>query len=91
MKHISYGSAPAGFKIAAAVKDRLNLEHLQHGYGMTEMGYTHLTAQDVFKPESVAMTFAHNMCKIVDNETGTALSPGNPGELVVQGPQVLIV
>jgi len=55
---------------------------------MTEMGITHLTPQEVFKPESVGFTFAHNMCKIVDVETGTALGPNTPGELVLQGPQV---
>ncbi|XP_065902859.1 probable 4-coumarate--CoA ligase 3 isoform X2 [Dysidea avara] len=89
LKHISYGAAPTGFKLAVAVKERLNLEYLQHGYGMTEMGVTHLTPQEVFKPESVGVSFVHNLCKIVDVETGTALGPNTPGELVVQGPQVM--
>ena len=56
---------------------------------MIEVGVTHLTPQEVFKPESVGVPFARNLCKIVDVETGTVLGPNTPGELVVQSPQVL--
>ncbi|XP_065907529.1 probable 4-coumarate--CoA ligase 3 isoform X2 [Dysidea avara] len=89
LKHISYGAAPTGFKLATAVKKRLSLDCLQHGFGMTEIGITHLTPQDVFKPKSIGLQFMHNLCKIVDVKTGTALGPNIPGELVIQGPQVM--
>jgi len=88
LQHIAYGAAPTGFELATAVKERLNLECLQHGFGMTEVGVTHLTPQDVFAPKSVGVQFMYNLCKIVDIETGAALGPNIPGEFVIQGPQV---
>ena len=89
LRHVLYSAAPTGSELATSVKKRLNLEYLQQGYGMTEMGYSHFTQQEVFKPESVGVPFVHNLCKILDVETGSALGPNIPGELVVQGPQVL--
>jgi len=88
LKHITYGAAPTSSKQAVVVKERLNLECLQHGYGMTEIGISHLTPPDVFEPESVGVPFMDNLCKIVDVETGAALGPNVSGELVMQGPQV---
>jgi len=89
LKHVTYGAAPIAGKLVAAVKERLNLELLQQVYGMTEMGVTHVTPQEVFKPESIGVVLANNLCKILDVETGSALGPNTPGELVVQGPQVI--
>ena len=86
LKHISYGSAPIGSKLAAKVKKRLNLKYCQQGFGTTETGITHLMPLDVFKPESVGV---YNLCKIVDDATGAALGPNTPGKLVLQGPQVM--
>ena len=91
LRHVLYSAAPTGSELATAVKKRLNLEYLQQGYGMTEMGYSHFTPQEVFKPESVGVPFVHNLCKIVDVETGNALGLNSPGELVVQGPQVFYI
>ena len=89
LKHLSYGAAPIGRQLVTAVKERLNLEYLQQAYGMTEMGVTHLSPREVFMPESIGVTLANNMSKIVDVETGISLGPNIPGELVVQGPQVV--
>ena len=91
LQHISYGAAPTAFELATAVKNRLNLKCLQHGFGMTEVGITHLTPQDIFIPKSVGVQFMYNLCKIVDIETGAALGPNIPGEFVIQGPQVFCV
>ena len=39
---MSYGAAPMGSKIAVKVKGRLGLHQLQQGYGLTEVGITHV-------------------------------------------------
>ena len=86
LKHISYGAAPFGGKLVAAVKEKLNVEYLQQAYGMTEMGVTRLTPEEVFEPESIGVPL---VCKIVDVELH-ALDPNSPGGLVVQDPQVSV-
>ena len=88
LKHITYGAAPSGVELAVKVKNRLNLHHLQHGYGMTEAGVTHVVPVDTFKPGSVGVPLSHISCKIVDVDTGAPVGPNCQGELVVQGPQV---
>jgi len=86
LKHITYGSAPTGSKLAVRVKERLSLEYFQQGFGTTETGITNLTPLDVSKP---GVLLANNSCKMVHVETGAALGPNIPGELILQGPQVL--
>jgi len=41
LKHITYGAAPTAHEIAMAMKERLNLQTLQHSYGMSEIGISH--------------------------------------------------
>ena len=88
LKHITYGAAPSGVELAAKVKNRLNLHHLQQGYGMTESGVTHVAPLDTVKPASVGVPLSHISCKIVDADTGAPVGPNCQGEIVVQGPQV---
>ena len=88
LKHITYGAAPGSSEIAIKVKDRLNLDHLQQGYGMTEMGVTHVAPVGTFKPKSVGVPLSRINCKVVDVDTGAAVGPNCPGEIVAQGPQV---
>ena len=88
LKHITYGAAPLGVELAVKVKNRLNLHHLQQGYGMTEAGVTHIAPVDTVRPGSVGVPLSHISCKIVDVDTGASVGPNCQGEIVVQGPQV---
>ena len=88
LKHAIYGAAPTASKVAVKAKQRLNLDHLQQGYGLTEVCITHITPVGVFKPESVGVPLPHIKCKVVDIETGTPVGPNCQGELHIQGPQV---
>ena len=88
LKHITYGAAPSGVELAVKVKNRLNLHHLQQGYGMTEVSVTHVAPVDAFKPGSVGMPLSRVSCKIIDVDTGAPVGPNCQGEIVVQGPQV---
>ena len=88
LKHITYGAAPAGSELAIKLKNKLGLDYLQQGYGMTEVGVTHVTPVDTFNPQSVGVPLSRINCKVVDIDTGAAVGPNCQGELVVQGPQV---
>jgi long-chain acyl-CoA synthetase len=62
------------------------------GYGLSEAPTaTHCNPlQGVNKTGSIGMPFPDMECKIIDLEDGTTeLSPGEVGELVVRGPQVM--
>ena len=88
LKHITYGAAPSGVDLAVKVKNRLNVHHLQQGYGMTEAGVTHIAPVDTVRPGSVGVPLSRISCKIVDVDTGASVGPNCQGEIVVQGPQV---
>ena len=88
LKHITYSAAPIDSEIATKVKQRLDLQHLQQCFGMTEACVTHFTPVGVFKPESIGVPLSHINCQVVDIDTGAAVPPNCQGELLVQGPQV---
>ena len=85
------GSAP----LPQDVRDRfekLTDCRIMEGYGLTEAGpVTHLNPYYQERPPgSIGLPFPSTLAKIVDAETGLRdLTPGEVGELVVQGPQVM--
>jgi long-chain acyl-CoA synthetase len=82
-----------GYKLPEGVfekfRDRVGLE-IHEGYGLTEASPIctyHLPEQRV-KPESVGPSFT--CCKVlIQNETGQNVAPGEIGEVVVKGPNVM--
>ncbi len=85
------GSAP----LPQEVRDRfegLTGCRVMEGYGLTEAGpVTHLNPYHQERPPgSIGLPFSSTQAKVVDAETGDRdLPPGEVGELVVQGPQVM--
>jgi long-chain acyl-CoA synthetase len=85
------GSAP----LPLEVRDRfeqLTGCRIMEGYGLTEAGpVTHLNPyQGERPPGSMGLPFPGTRARIVDAETGLQdLAPGEVGELVVEGPQVM--
>ena len=75
LKHITYGAAPSGGELAVKVKNRLNLHHLQQGYGMTEVSVTHIAPVGTFNPRSIGVPLSRVSCKIVDVDTGAPVGP----------------
>jgi acyl-CoA synthetase (AMP-forming)/AMP-acid ligase II len=65
---------------------------IRQGYGMTEaspvthMGYTE---PELYDPESIGPPLAQTQCRIV-SEAGADLPPGQPGELIMRGPQFML-
>ena len=85
------GSAP----LPQEVRDRfekLTGCRIIEGYGLTEAGpVTHLNPYYGERPPaSIGLPFPSTLARVVDEETGTRnLPPGEVGELVIQGPQVM--
>jgi long-chain acyl-CoA synthetase len=64
---------------------------IRQGYGMTEASpVTHIgfIEQQLYRPDSVGRSVVDTQCRIVD-EHGDQVRPGEPGELVMRGPQFM--
>lgn len=77
---------------------------VSQGYGMTEASpVTHLgyLDPDLYRPDSIGHPVAQTECRIIETENigtenlaggsrGTEVHPGEPGELVMRGPQFML-
>ena len=90
LKLITSGAAPLAPEIARQARERLGCP-VSQGYGMTETSST-LNVNPIAAPRdgSVGPPVADTVEMIVDAETGEELPPGEPGELLVRGPQVML-
>ena len=87
-----FGAAPLSAELQARVQDALGVPIIQ-GYGMTEA--SPVTHADFMEPHlirhgSIGPPLPDTEQKVVDLDTGTRETPpGEPGELLVRGPQVM--
>jgi long-chain acyl-CoA synthetase len=85
-------AAPLAPDVARRVRDRLGVQVIQ-AYGLTEASpATHNSPlePDRIRLESAGVPVADTEQRIVDLETGeTVLPPGEVGEIIVRGPQVM--
>jgi long-chain acyl-CoA synthetase len=90
------GAAPLPMAVAKAFEKKCGA-NLVEGYGLTEASpVTHSNPIQEKPPftkkreGSIGVPFPNTLARIVDLETGTKdLPPGERGELVIQGPQVM--
>jgi long-chain acyl-CoA synthetase len=83
-------AAPLPPSVKAAFDELVSREVLVEGYGLTETSpLTHANPIHKAKPGSIGIPIADTDAKIVDLETGADLPAGQPGELVIRGPQVM--
>jgi long-chain acyl-CoA synthetase len=90
------GAAPLPMAVAKAFEKKCGA-NLVEGYGLTESSpVTHSNPIQEKPPftkkreGSIGVPFPNTLAKIVDLDTGTKdLPPGEVGELVIQGPQVM--
>ena len=62
------------------------------GYGMTEASpVTHVGYLEpkLYRPESIGQPLAQTDCRVID-DAGNDTAPGEPGELVMRGPQFML-
>ena len=85
------GAAPLPIEVQEAF-EKLTRGRLVEGYGLTEASpVTHANPlSGVRKPGSIGIPLPNTDAKVVDLITGEAVSPGQIGELLVQGPQVMM-
>jgi long-chain acyl-CoA synthetase len=84
------GSAPLLIEIKTKFEE-LTGGKLVEGYGLSEAP-TASHCNPIYgtnKPGSIGMPFPDVDCRIVDVETGADLAPGEVGEMVLRGPQVM--
>ncbi|MFP3867499.1 MAG: long-chain-fatty-acid--CoA ligase [Desulfobacteraceae bacterium] len=85
------GSAPLPREVQERFES-LTQGRILEGYGLTEAApVTHLNPiQGVRKSGSIGLPFPSTEARIVDGESGTQeLAPGEVGELIIRGPQVM--
>lgn len=92
VKYVFSGAAPLPLDPARRLEEKIGLQVVQ-GYGMTESSpLTHSQPKDpsLVRADSVGLPTHNTEQKIVDIETGEhELPPGENGELIIRGPQVM--
>ncbi|XP_062502464.1 uncharacterized protein LOC134179554 [Corticium candelabrum] len=86
------GAAPLSGEITEALRNRLGIEVIRQGYGLTETSpVTHLSPIEGWKPGSIGFPLPNTECKVVDIESGSrAVGVNETGQLCVRGPQVMM-
>ncbi|MCP5027870.1 MAG: 4-coumarate--CoA ligase family protein [Actinomycetia bacterium] len=90
VRHIQTAAAPTPAHVIEAVEEICGAE-VYEGYGLTEASpATHSTRTGPIKRGTVGRLLPDTRQRVVDLETGADLGPGEVGELLVQGPQVML-
>jgi acyl-CoA synthetase (AMP-forming)/AMP-acid ligase II len=89
LRFIMSGAAPLPMEVARQAKEKLRCIVMQ-GYGMTESSpITNVNPMDSPRDGTVGPPCSDTLEKVVSLETGEELPPGEIGELLVYGPQVM--
>ena len=91
LRGLMSGAAPMGAAVARLAAERLGCAVMQ-GYGMTELSpvsHTNPDDPDTIDMASVGPPIPNTECRLIDVGTGEDVGPGQPGELLVRGPQVM--
>jgi len=90
MKHIFGGGSAMPEAIAQKLFDLCGVHYLE-GYGMTEtISQTHMNPPQRTKKQCLGIPTFDTESLVVDPDTLRALGPGEQGEIVVRGPQLLV-
>ena len=88
--YITSGAAPLGKDVAKACADRIGCM-VKQGYGLTETSpVTHLVSRDdEVVLDSVGHAVPNTEFRVVDVQTREDVAPGERGEILIRGPQVM--
>lgn len=90
LQAIRGGGAAMPKAVAQRLKDLTGLDYVE-GYGMSEtMAATHINPPHRPKPQCLGIPVFDVDARVVDPATFTELPPGEIGEIVVHGPQVML-
>jgi long-chain acyl-CoA synthetase len=97
VRWVKCGAAPLAPELARRLTDLTGIL-INQGYGMTEaspvthVGY--IAPPEMYRPASIGKPVAMTDCRILDvtekNLDGKDVDPGEPGELVMRGPQIMM-
>jgi long-chain acyl-CoA synthetase len=91
VRWVKSGAAPLAPELARRFTSLTGILVCQ-GYGMTEASpVTHVGYLDpeLYRPDSIGQPLVHTECRVMD-ELGNELPVGEPGELVMRGPQFML-
>jgi long-chain acyl-CoA synthetase len=91
VRWVKSGAAPLAPELARRFTALTGILVVQ-GYGMTEASpVTHVgyLEPELYRPESIGQPLAQTACRVLD-ETGSEVATGQPGELVMRGPQFML-
>jgi long-chain acyl-CoA synthetase len=91
VRWVKSGAAPLASELARRFTALTGILVCQ-GYGMTEASpLTHLgyLEAELYRPHSIGQPVCQTECRILE-EDGNQVAPGQPGELVMRGPQFML-
>ncbi len=92
VRWIKSGAAALAPELARRFTELTGIAVLQ-GYGMTEASpVTHagyIAPPEMYRPASIGQPLALTECRVLDLN-GNDVAPGEPGELVMRGPQIML-
>ncbi|MFD4502243.1 4-coumarate--CoA ligase family protein [Streptomyces sp. NPDC058457] len=94
LKYVMSAAAPLDAQLATACGERLGMPPVAQGYGMTELSPgTHIVPLDALRqapPGTVGKLIAGTEMRIVSlDDPHKDVGVGEPGEIVIRGPQVM--
>ena len=89
VRRVKCGAAPLAPELARRFTDLTGIPVVQ-GYGMTEASpVTHVGTLEPYRPDSIGLPVAQTDCRLMADDNAQA-APGEPGELVMRGPQFML-
>ena len=90
LERLSGGGAAMPEAVAKRLQDKFSIEFVE-GYGLTEtMAPSHINPPERPKKQCLGIPIFDVDARVVDPETFRELPPGEVGEIIVNGPQVLV-
>jgi len=90
LEHLSGGGAAMPEAVAKRLQDKFNIEFVE-GYGLTEtMAPSHINPPERPKKQCLGIPIFDVDARVVDPDNFRELPPGEVGEIIVNGPQVLV-
>lgn len=91
LRELFSGAAPLGDDLAKAAKERLNVQIIRQGYGMTEMSpASHIGPRSNPKGGSIGCVVPGMEMKLMSPMDGKPVSgPGQEGEIWLRGPNIM--
>ncbi len=89
VRKVKCGAAPLAPELPRRFTSLTGIAVIQ-GYGMTEASpVTHIGTLEPYRPDSIGIPVAQTDCRLMRDDS-TPSSPGEPGELVMRGPQFML-